>query len=196
MIHATEVRKLYDRRAPYYDSIVRTLSLGRDKEYRARAVELLRAAPGDRILDVGCGSGLNFPMLPGSIGIDPSRGLLRVAHRRTRRLAAAWGEGLPFADATFDRVLCTYVVTTVPDWRRCLDEMARVLKPGGRIVLTDDRLPPGWFLGPGPMVRTLLRHGWIDIHRDIVAATQTRFRDVRLEYLHFGMIYLISAERT
>ncbi len=191
-----EVRRLYDRRAPYYDALVEALSLGRDGRYRERAVRALEAGPRDRVLDVGCGTGRNFPFLaaPG-VGIDPSERSLRVARRRERRLALASAESLPFADASFDRVLCTYVLTTVSGWPRALDEMARVLTPGGRIVLTDDRLPPGWFLGPGPMFRRLLQDGWGDIHREVAAAAETRFDDVRLEYFHLRLIYLITGRK-
>lgn len=193
----SEVRRLYDRRAPFYDSLVFALSLGRDGAYRDRAVAALDARPGQRVLDVGCGTGLNFRRLPpGAVGVDPSGGILRVARRRCRSLAMAAGSALPFADASFDRVLSTYVLTTVPDWPRALDEMARVLRPGGRIVITDDRLPPGWFLGPGPMFRRIFREGWVDIHRDVEAAMRGRFADVRFEFLHFRLIYLVTGLRS
>ncbi|MBI2901401.1 MAG: methyltransferase domain-containing protein [Planctomycetes bacterium] len=191
-----EVRRLYDRRAPYYDALVDALSLGRDGGYRRRAVEALDVSAGHRVLDVGCGTGRNFPLLPrGAVGVDPSRGILRVARRRVRRLAMAAACALPFPDACFDRVLCTYVLTTVPEWPRALDEMARLLAPGGRIVVADDRLPPGWFLGPGPMFRRLLRDGWVDIHRDVLAAMGARFADIRLDLMHFGLIYLICGTK-
>ena len=98
---------------------------------------------------------------------------------------------LPFADASFDRVISTYVATTVPKWRRGIAEMARVLKPGGRLVVTDDRLPPCWFLGPGPMFRKIFRDGWEDIHRDVAEEMKEHCDDVKLSYLHFRLIYLI-----
>ena len=195
MIVPAEVRHLYDRRAPFYDTLVWALSLGRDGTYRDRAVLALDPRPGDRILDVGCGSGLNFSRLPGPTGVDSSAGLLRIARRRGPRLARACAGSLPFSDRSFDRLLCTYVITTVPQWRLALGEMARVLRPGGRLVLTDDRLPPGWFLGPGPMFRRFLRGGWVNLHRDITAAMEADFTEARMEHLHFGMIYLIAATR-
>ncbi len=191
-----EVRHLYDRRAPFYDSIVATLSLGKDGRYRKKAVEALEIGPAHRVLDVGCGTGLNFSRLPSHVvGIDPSAGLLRIARRRAKRLAMGTGQSLPFPDASFDRVLSTYVLTTVPDWPRALNEMARVLRPGGRLVLTDDRLPPGWFLGPGPMFRKIFGEGWTDIHRGIVDEFRTVCTDVTLRFFHFGLIYLVSGVR-
>ncbi len=191
-----EVRHLYDRRAPFYDSIVATLSLWKDGKYRKKAVDALQANPAHRILDVGCGTGLNFPKLPSHVvGVDPSEGLLRIARRRAKRLAMGTGQSLPFANESFDRVLSTYVLTTVPDWPRALHEMARVLRPGGRLVLTDDRLPPGWFMGPGPMFRKIFSEGWIDIHREIFEEFKTLFTGVQLRFFHFGLIYLVTGIR-
>jgi len=191
-----EVRHLYDRRAPFYDSIVATLSLGKDGRYRDHAVRELQADRSHRILDVGCGTGLNFPRLPSHIvGIDPSAGLLKIARRRAPRLSMGIGQNLPFPNATFDRVLSTYVLTTVPDWPRALSEMARVLRPGGRLVLTDDRLPPGWFLGPGPMFRKIFTEGWTDIHKEIVEEMKRYCSDVELRFFHFGLIYLVRGIR-
>src|SRR5262245_54883533 len=64
------IRTTYDRRARWYDAIVRLLSFGGDREYRRRAVAALRLQPGQRVLDVGCGTGLNFRLL--SEGVGPS----------------------------------------------------------------------------------------------------------------------------
>ena len=194
------VRRIYDRRAPYYDVLVQSLALGRDLGYRRKAVEALRAEPGHRLLDVGCGTGRNFPLLAKAglrdfTGCDLSSRSLAIARRRGAKPAQGDAERLPFRDGAFDRVLCTYVLTSVADWRRGLEELVRVTRPGGRIVLTDDRLPPGWFLGPGPMLRLMRTDGWKDAHRDIENEMKKVLRNVELKYLHFRMIYLISGDR-
>jgi demethylmenaquinone methyltransferase/2-methoxy-6-polyprenyl-1,4-benzoquinol methylase len=194
------VRRIYDRRAPYYDALVQTLALGRDTRYRRAALEALRAAPPDRVLDVGCGTGRNFPLLSHAgisrlSGTDLSARSLARARARGAAVAQSDAERLPFRDAAFDRVLCTYVLTSVADWRRGLDELVRVLRPGGRLVLTDDRLPPGWFLGPGPMLRLLRQSGWVDLHRELEAAMRERLRNVELRFLHLRMIYLLSGDK-
>lgn len=192
---ARDVRRLYDRRAPFYDALVFALSLGRDGRYRDQAIRALQAESDGRILDVGCGTGLNFPRLPAAFGMDPSQGILRIARNRCARLCAAEAQQIPARNNSFDRVLSTYVLTTTSDWQRCLAEMIRVLRPGGRLVVSDDRLPPGWFLGPGPMLRTLWREGWQDSHRDILDEMKRSLREVRCDYLHGGLIYILSGTK-
>ncbi len=194
------VRATYDRRAPIYDAVVQALALGRDRSYRRRALAALAARPGDRVLDAGCGTGRNFPLLAVAgvtafEGCDLSARSLAKAALRGARVAQADAEQLPYRDASFDRVLSTYVLTSVANWRRALEELVRVLKPGGRLVVSDDRLPPGWFLGPCPMLGMLRREGWVDMHRDVKAEMEKRLRGVELRFLHLRMIYVISGEK-
>lgn len=194
------VRRIYDRRAPVYDAAVQALALGRDNRYRRMALASLAAAPGHRILDVGCGTGRNFPLMKGQgaadfTGCDLSARSLKRAANRGARVAQADAERLPFPDGAFDRVLSTYVLTSVADWRRALDELVRVLRPGGRLVVTDDRLPPGWFLGPGPMLGLMRKRGWVDVHREVKEEMSKRLRGVELRFLHLRMIYLVAGEK-
>jgi demethylmenaquinone methyltransferase/2-methoxy-6-polyprenyl-1,4-benzoquinol methylase len=194
------VRRIYDRRAPCYDAMVQTLALGRDRSYRGKALEALAAKAGDRVLDVGCGTGRNFPMFAKAgvtalHGCDLSARSLARAAKRGAVVAQADAERLPYRDASFDRVLSTYVLTSVADWRRALEELCRVLRPGGRLVVSDDRLPPGWFLGPGPMLGLLRREGWVDLHLEVKAEMERRLRGVELRFLHLRMIYVISGEK-
>ncbi|MCC6741874.1 MAG: methyltransferase domain-containing protein [Planctomycetia bacterium] len=194
------VRRIYDRRAPYYDAVVQALALGRDSSYRRAALLALDARSGDRVLDVGCGTGRNFPLLArGGVGAlagcDVSARSLAKAAGRGAAVAQADAARLPYRDGAFDRVLCTYVLTSVDGWRRALDELVRVLRPGGRLVVSDDRLPPGWFLGPGPMLGLLRREGWVDLHRDVKAEMEKRLRGVALRFLHLRTIYVISGEK-
>jgi ubiquinone/menaquinone biosynthesis C-methylase UbiE len=194
------VRRIYDRRAPWYDAMVQALALGRDRSYRGKALEALAARAGDRVLDVGCGTGRNFPMLAkggaGALhGCDLSGRSLARAAKRGASVVQADAERLPYRDASFDRVLSTYVLTSVADWRRALEELCRVLRPGGRLVVSDDRLPPGWFLGPGPMFGLLRREGWVDLHREVKSEMERLLRGVELRFVHLRMIYVISGEK-
>ncbi|MFQ5459134.1 MAG: class I SAM-dependent methyltransferase, partial [Myxococcota bacterium] len=99
-----------------------------------------------RVLEVGVGSGLNFPYYEQAtelVGIDPDAHLLKKAGRRARKcsfpvhLEAGDAENLPFPDASFDTVVATLVFCSVPDAVRGLREMRRVLKPGGRLRLLE-----------------------------------------------------------
>jgi ubiquinone/menaquinone biosynthesis C-methylase UbiE len=128
----------------------------------ARWRRWLVAGARGRVLDVGCGTGRNLPLLPPGttgIGLDPSWHSLRRARRRAPGvpLVAASAEALPFRAATFDTVLSGLVFCSVPDARRGLGEVKRVLAPHGRLRMLEhvratqpwkarlqDRLQPAW----------------------------------------------------
>jgi demethylmenaquinone methyltransferase/2-methoxy-6-polyprenyl-1,4-benzoquinol methylase len=196
------VRRTYDARAPFYDAIVRVLSFGGDRAYRRAAVDELRLRPGQRVLDVGCGTGLNFRLIADAVGpdglvvgTDLSRGMLaRVSGRPRMRLVQAAANQRLFRPASFDAVLCTYVISTILD-EQVLPPILEALRPGGRLVVVDDTLPPGWFVGPGFMLRTLLRRGWPDLKRDTVRAVAPHLDRLRVRFVHYGMIFIISGDR-
>jgi ubiquinone/menaquinone biosynthesis C-methylase UbiE len=117
---------------------------------RAAAVDALRLSAGDVVLDVGCGSGdvavgLVPLVHPGGriVGVDASEAMVREARRRTegRGLPVAFEVGdaqnLAFDDGTFDACRCERVLIHVPDAAGALGEMARVTRPGGRIIVVD-----------------------------------------------------------
>ncbi|MGH2695076.1 MAG: class I SAM-dependent methyltransferase [Actinomycetota bacterium] len=97
-------------------------------------------------LEVAIGTGLNLPHYPPDVrltGLDLSPEMLALARGRAADLGRSveLGEGdaqeLPFPDATFDTVVCTYSLCNVPDEARTISEMRRVLKPGGLLILVD-----------------------------------------------------------
>ena len=115
---------------------------------RKEAVRIANDRPGQRILEVGVGTGLSLPYFrPDSrvTGIDVSAEMLEKAKRRTRRQGLAQVEGLhlmdaenlEFADNSFDAVLALYVASVVPDPARFAAEMRRVCIPGGAIVVVN-----------------------------------------------------------
>lgn len=123
------------------------------------AYEALDLQPGMRVLDAGCGTG-NFEHFVGSkhpapITVDAlegSRGMLRAARRRCRDLdfvrfsAADLNERLPYETATFDRVVSVNVLYALDDQDQAVREMLRVLKPEGRLVISDPL--PTYRVGP------------------------------------------------
>lgn len=98
------------------------------------------------VLEVAVGSGLNLPHYPAGVavtGIDLAENMLAMARARAAtlelgpKLLQGSAHDLPFADASFDTVLCTFGLCAIPDHSVAIDEMVRVLRPGGRLVLVD-----------------------------------------------------------
>ena len=99
-----------------------------------------------KVLEVAVGTGLNLEAYPQDItltGIDWSDAMLDIARRRatevgrTATLQQANAHALPFDDASFDTVVCTFGLCAIPDHTRAITEMTRVLRPGGRLILVD-----------------------------------------------------------
>jgi ubiquinone/menaquinone biosynthesis C-methylase UbiE len=136
-------RQTYAKDAPKYDEemdFVERRVFG--QEHRSWACS---QAMGDT-LEVAIGTGLNLPHYPADVritGLDLSSEMLGIAQSRATELglSVAFKEGdaqeIPFADGTFDTVVCTYAMCSVLDEARTISEMKRVLKPGGRLILVD-----------------------------------------------------------
>jgi ubiquinone/menaquinone biosynthesis C-methylase UbiE len=134
-----------------YDFRVWLTTRGREGKFRRTLVELAGVKPGDSVLDIGCGTGslaieAGKTVGPtGSVdGIDPSPEMIGRAKGKARRLAnvrfeIAPAQNLPFADASFDIVMSSLVLHQLPpdSLHTVKAEVARVLKPGGRLLLVD-----------------------------------------------------------
>ena len=156
-IEATaRVFDVYERQAPHYDRIIaiaeRLLFAG-GREWACRQGHGV-------VLEVGVGTGRNLPCFPEDValsGIELSPAMLARAEERARRLGRTVdlrvgdAQRLPFADATFDPVLATLTLCSIPDDVTAVAEMARVLRPGGRLVLLDH------VASPSPVVRAVQR---------------------------------------
>jgi ubiquinone/menaquinone biosynthesis C-methylase UbiE len=136
-----DVERAYDRWAPVYDLVFgKVFGKGR------KAAILATNRIGGRVLEVGVGTGISLPQYASNVGVfgvDISAEMLRKAQERVDKmhltnvegLAVMDAEHLEFPDDSFDVVMAQYVVTAVPNPEACLDEFARVLKPGGVVVL-------------------------------------------------------------
>ena len=137
--------------ARWYDLFGRVISFGRDQAVRERLTELAAPAPGEKVLDVGCGTGTLALALKSSVetgevhGIDASPEMIEVAEEKAAKAGSdidfrvALVEAIPFPDATFDLVTSSLMLHHLPDdlERTGLDEIRRVLKPGGRFMAVD-----------------------------------------------------------
>lgn len=137
--HST--RKIYNIQAYFYDEIAGGLIRRRQKD----AISKMQIQPGDRILDIGIGTGMSLERYPRNchvVGIDISEGMLKKAQDRIKTenmthasLAIADAMFMPFKDNSFDHILVSHVVTVVSDPVRLLNHIKRVGKPGCRIVI-------------------------------------------------------------
>ncbi|MBI2912207.1 MAG: methyltransferase domain-containing protein [Chloroflexi bacterium] len=137
--------------ARWYDFFGRVISFGRDKAIRQKLIELAAPAPGEKVLDVGCGTGtLALAIKPqvgaGEVhGIDASPEMIQVAKKKAAKAGSdidfrvALIEAIPFPGASFDLVTSTLMLHHLPDELKGkgLREIGRVLKPEGRFVAMD-----------------------------------------------------------
>jgi ubiquinone/menaquinone biosynthesis C-methylase UbiE len=150
------LRFRYSLWAPHYDRVTKL------HPQRRRSIELLEAQPGERLLIVGVGTGADLPHLPDGLEVvatDLTPAMLEQARTRTRPgLAVDFrvmdGMALELPDASFDLVLLHMVLEVIPDPARGLAEVARVLRPGGRVAVFDKFVPDGE--RPGPVHRIFL----------------------------------------
>jgi len=155
---SAEVREMFASIAPRYDAANELLSLGVHKGWRRAAVRLSQAAPGQRILDCATGTGdlaLEFKRQVGAtgevIGTDFCAEMLEAAPGKAARaglaveFAVADALALPYPDARFDVASIAFGIRNVDDPLRCLRELARVVKPGGRVVVLEFGQPRGAF---------------------------------------------------
>ncbi len=141
--HADGNREMFDRIAPNYDRLNRVMSLGIDRRWRARTLEMLRptleSRRAPRVLDL-CAGTLDFAALieeafPEAhiIACDASEKMLALGRAKVRNVECVVGDALalPFEDGSFDAVVCGFGVRNLADLRRGLREVRRVLAPGG-----------------------------------------------------------------
>jgi len=167
------LRLSYSLLAPFYDLAI-------SFPLRAARIRSLRSLPTDaagKVLLSGIGTGLDLPLLPELhryTALDFNAAMLSRARPRGGALQVDWVLGdsmaLPFADVQFDHVVLHLIVAIVPQPALCLSEAARVLKPGGTIILMDKFLPPNRL--------ALLLRALNPLTRRIVTRTDVVFEEV------------------
>jgi demethylmenaquinone methyltransferase/2-methoxy-6-polyprenyl-1,4-benzoquinol methylase len=216
---AESVRAMFDRIAPVYDAMNRTMTAGLDRRWRRISAQSV-VRPGDVVLDACCGTGdlaIADAAAGGRVtGLDFSERMLERARRKAPELEWVSGDmlALPFADASFDAATVGFGVRNVDDLARGLAELRRVLRVGGRLGILEITRPRGplapfyrlWFDGVVPRVGKLLPGGSAytylpaSVRRfpgpeelaELIAAAG--FTDVRYRTFAGGIVALHTAE--
>ena len=143
-MHIDTVKTAYRRYAGFYDALFGPVL----QPGRRAVLEALKLKPGDRVLEVGVGTGLSLPMYPSSVqvtGIDVSSEMLAKARTRVERRSLANveallemdAEAMAFPDASFDKVVAMYVMPVVRNPARVMEELHRVCRPDGEIYIVN-----------------------------------------------------------
>jgi demethylmenaquinone methyltransferase / 2-methoxy-6-polyprenyl-1,4-benzoquinol methylase len=149
-LEETQVRAMFDRIAGYYDRMNSVMTAGLHHEWRRRAADLAAVGPGNRALDVATGTGdlaIELARRVGAggevVGADFSEEMLELARRKDPSLRWEWANALelPYADEEFDAATVGFGARNFSDLDRGLAEMARVVRPGGRVVVLEITTP-------------------------------------------------------
>jgi demethylmenaquinone methyltransferase / 2-methoxy-6-polyprenyl-1,4-benzoquinol methylase len=149
-------RELFAPLPRHYDRVAAALSFGQDPRWRQAMVAAVDAKPGERVLDVATGTGMVAQALVRRygctvVGVDQSPEMLGAARARLARegelagrvtLIEGEAERLPFVDGEFDHLTFTYLLRYVEDPGATLVELARVVRPGGRVAMLEFGVPP------------------------------------------------------
>lgn len=176
---AGDAQRIFTGIAGTYDGVATILSLGQDPRWRAALVDAVDAAPLDRVLDVATGTGMVAQALRDRyrcavVGVDQSADMLAAARVRTgvfEALVEGRAEQLPFADASFDHLTFTYLLRYVDDPAATMRELARVVRPGGRVAMVEFGVPDGvwyplWWLYTRvglPLAGRVVSRKWSDV---------------------------------
>ena len=178
--------------------------------WRRMVVDALSLRPGDTVVEIGCGTGLNFSLLERSvggegkiIGMDISEAMLERARERVRaagwrnvELVCAAASDFSFRDGT-GGILATGILTYEPEFDKVIERGARALAPGRRWVVLDYKMPSNWlrFLAPvfvalgstfGVSKSFMERHVWESVERHLT--------NTRMQELYGGFVYIVSGE--
>lgn len=193
-------RVRYGAYAPVYDWVAKPFEAG-----RKRAIERVDPQPDDRILVLGCGTGMDLDYLPADASvtaIDASESMVRRTESRAESLGmdvdarVGDAQSLPFEDDAFDIVLLHLVISVVPDPKALVDEATRALAPDGRISVYDKFVPEG--STPSLLrraVNPLARLLFADLNRRLEPLLAETDLELEPRDTFLGGVYLVTIAR-
>jgi demethylmenaquinone methyltransferase/2-methoxy-6-polyprenyl-1,4-benzoquinol methylase len=170
-------RELFAPIAPDYERWARLLSLGQDPRWRRAMVEGLELPAGSKVLDVAAGTGSITRLLQAKdldvVSVDQSDAMLAMAVTAGATGVVSSAETLPFPDEIFDGVTFGYLLRYVDSVSGCLEELSRVVRPGGVVGMVEFGRPAGVWGAPWwaytrvalPLAGALIRSGWWEVGR-------------------------------
>jgi len=205
------IRTLYGKYAPILNDWEMLLyGLGEDSKYRKKAVDSLQLNSDSKVLDVACGTGLNFKAVESYlgnsgklVGVDISPYMLKAARNRVTK--HGWKNvelvNVSFADyepgTFFDAALCTFAIEIIPDYESVIDKIFRLLKPQGRFAMIgmklSSRMP---YKLANPIVDWFGRIGGVDYHCDAMDYIRSKYSVVDFEEFLGGFFYILSASKS
>ena len=150
-----DVARMFDAVAERYDAMNAVMTFGQERRWRRTVAREVAAAPGMRVLDLAAGTGASSTPFADAgaktVACDFSPGMLAEGRRRHATLTFIAGDAmrLPFRDAAFDAVTISFGLRNVADVHVALAELARVTRPGGRLVVLETATPPSKVLRAG-----------------------------------------------
>lgn len=200
-----QMRAAMERMAGSYDSYMRTMTLGTERRLRDLTVGLAQLKPGDQVLEAGCGTGTltlaaKCQVGPAgqAYGIDVIPKMIELSRHKAEQVGADPSafqlggiDAIPFPVGKFDAVLCSFMIFHMSEGmrRRGIQEIRRVLKPGGRLVVVDMALPAS----PAPraiakaLFGGMLQH---DLRELIPLMQESGFVDVELAPVSYRVLFL------
>jgi ubiquinone/menaquinone biosynthesis C-methylase UbiE len=207
------IEKMYDRfsRIPgFWDLDAWTCRATSTSPYRAKVIDQLKLTDASKVLDVACGTGLNFTLLENAIGaagqlvgIDQSKKTLALARRRVNRknwenIDLLATDAASFTtEAPFDAALCTFAIDIIPPWRETIDMMVAAVAPGGRIGFIgfkeSSKRPYHLF---NKIFRTIsVPFGGVELNRNVRDYLAERCEESFYEEVYGGFYYLLVGTR-